>query len=45
VREKFTSLAGRKLPPERVARALALIWDFENCGRVDDAFDALAIED
>jgi 2-methylcitrate dehydratase len=45
VREKFASLAGRKLPPERVARALALIWDFENCRRVDDVFDALAIED
>jgi 2-methylcitrate dehydratase len=44
VREKFTALAGRKLPAERIARALALIWDFENCPRVDELFDALAIE-
>ena len=44
VREKFTSLAGRKLAPERLARALALIWDFENSTRVDGLFDAFAIE-
>ncbi len=44
VREKFTSLAGRKLAPERVARALALIWDFESCTRIDDLFDALEVE-
>jgi 2-methylcitrate dehydratase len=44
VREKFASLAGRKLPAERIARALALIWDFDNCRRVDELFDALAIE-
>jgi 2-methylcitrate dehydratase len=45
VREKFASLTGRKLSAERSARALALIWDFENCRRVDELFDALAIED
>ena len=45
VREKFAALAGRKLAPERVARALALIWDFENCSRVDELFDALAVEE
>jgi 2-methylcitrate dehydratase len=41
VKEKFTSLAGRKLAPERVAHALALIWDFENCTRIDDVFDVV----
>ena len=44
VEEKFTALAGRKLPRERVAGALRLIHDFENCVRLDDLFDALAIE-
>jgi hypothetical protein len=37
-------LAGRKLPPERAAQALRLIYDFENCARLDDLFDAVAIE-
>jgi 2-methylcitrate dehydratase len=44
VEEKFVALAGRKLPPERVAQALRLIRDFEHCGRLADLFDALAIE-
>ena len=41
---KFAMLAGRKLPPERAAQALRLIYDFENCARLDDLFDAVAIE-
>ncbi|HEY2138392.1 MAG TPA: MmgE/PrpD family protein, partial [Xanthobacteraceae bacterium] len=44
VNEKFTALAGRKLAPERVARALHLIRDFERASSVDDLFDALTIE-
>src|SRR5262245_29169356 len=40
----FAMLAGRKLPPERAARALRLIRDFEHCARLDDLFDALALE-
>ena len=44
MREKFASLAGRKLASGRVARALALIWDFEKSTRVDGLFDAFAIE-
>ena len=44
VEEKFTGLAGRKLPRERVAGVLRVIHDFENCVRFDDLFDAMAIE-
>jgi 2-methylcitrate dehydratase len=44
VAAKFAMLAGRKLPPERAAQALRLIYDFENCARLDDLFDAVAIE-
>jgi 2-methylcitrate dehydratase len=44
VREKFAALAGRKLAPARVARALDLIWDFERCARVDDLFDAFVLD-
>ena len=43
VEQKFAMLAGRKLPPERVARALRLIGAFEHCGRIDDLFDALTV--
>jgi 2-methylcitrate dehydratase len=41
---KFAMLAGRKLPAEGAAQALRLIRDFENCARLDDLFDALAVE-
>jgi 2-methylcitrate dehydratase len=44
VEEKFAMLAGRKLPRERVAGALRIVHDFENCARIDDLFDALVIE-
>jgi 2-methylcitrate dehydratase len=44
VEAKFAMLAGRKLPPERVAGVLRIIYDFENCARLDDLFDALTIE-
>jgi 2-methylcitrate dehydratase len=44
VRDKFADLAGRKLAPARVARTLDVIWDFERCTRIDDVFDALAID-
>ena len=40
---KFAMLAGRKLPPERVAGALRLIRDFEHCAHTDVLFDALVI--
>jgi len=43
VADKFAMLAGRKLPPARVARALHLIREFEQCARIDDVFDALTI--
>ena len=42
---KFAMLAGRKLPPDRVAQALRLIGDFEHCDRIDDLFDVLAMEE
>jgi 2-methylcitrate dehydratase PrpD len=45
IEEKFTMLAGRKLPPERVAGALRLIRDFEHCARLKDLFDVMTIED
>jgi 2-methylcitrate dehydratase len=45
VREKFSALAGRKLAPARLAPALDLIWDFEHCARIDDLFDAFALDD
>ena len=45
VEEKFAMLAGRKLPPDRVAGALRVIHHFENCVRLDDLFDALTIGD
>jgi 2-methylcitrate dehydratase PrpD len=41
---KFAMLAARKLAAERVAQALRLIRDVEQCARLDDLFDALAIE-
>jgi hypothetical protein len=37
-------LAGRKLPPARVAQALRLIRDVEQCARLDEIFDVLTIE-
>ena len=43
VRNKFTSLAGRKLPPDRLVRALDLIAEIEHCRRLDDLFDLLTI--
>src|SRR5262249_16287247 len=45
VREKFAMLAGRKLAPARAAHALDLIWNFERCARIDDLFDAFALEE
>ncbi len=44
VAEKFRALAGRKLAPDRVTLAWDLIADFERCQRIDDLFDAVAIE-
>jgi 2-methylcitrate dehydratase len=44
VDEKFAMLAGRKLPPDRLAGALRLVRDFENCSRLDDLFDGVAVE-
>jgi 2-methylcitrate dehydratase PrpD len=44
VEQKFTALAGRKLTPVRLARAMGVIQDFEHCARIDDLFDALAID-
>jgi 2-methylcitrate dehydratase len=45
VRDKFTALAGRKLAPTRVTHALDVIWELERCTRVDDLFDAFALDD
>ena len=42
VRDKFATLAGRKLAAARVAAALDLIWDVERI-RVDDLFDAFTL--
>jgi 2-methylcitrate dehydratase len=44
VEQKFTALAGRKLAPVRLAKAWSAIQDFEHCARLDDLFDALAID-
>jgi len=44
VEEKFTALAGRKLASSRLAHAWDVIGSFERCSRIDDLFDALAIE-
>ena len=44
VDDKFTMLAGRKLPPERTAQVLRLIRDFDHCARLDDLFDAVAVD-
>ena len=44
VEQKFAALAGRKLPPDRVAGALRLIMNFERSARPDELFDAVAIE-
>ncbi len=41
---KFAMLAGRKLPPDRVAHALRLIRDVEQCGGLDDVFDSFIVE-
>lgn len=43
VRDKFMSLAGRKLAPAQLARALDLIAHFEHCRRLDDLFDVLTV--
>src|SRR5689334_8040647 len=42
VEQKFAALAGRKLPPDRVAQALRLIMNFERTARPDDLFDAVS---
>jgi 2-methylcitrate dehydratase len=39
--DKFAMLAGRKLRPIQIERALKRIWSFEKCTRIDDLFDAL----
>jgi 2-methylcitrate dehydratase len=42
---KFAMLAGRELPPERVAQALRLIRDVEQCVDLDELFDVLTVDD
>jgi 2-methylcitrate dehydratase len=44
VEAKFTSLAGRKLAPARVAQAWDTIQALEHCTRLDDLFDAFTVE-
>jgi len=44
VEAKFRALAGRKLAPDRVERALQLIADFERFERIDDLFAASTID-
>ena len=44
VETKFTALAGRRLPPDRLARALAAIWQLDRCERIDALFDAFTID-
>jgi hypothetical protein len=44
VEQKFAALAGRRLTPDRLALALNVIRDFEHCARIDELFDAFAIE-
>jgi 2-methylcitrate dehydratase len=44
VEAKFSMLAGRKLASVRVAHAWDIIRALEDCGRLDDLFDAFTIE-
>jgi len=41
---KFRALAGRKLAPAGVERALRLLGALEMCERLDDLFDALTVD-
>jgi 2-methylcitrate dehydratase len=44
VEQKFAALAGRRLTPARLARAMGVIQDFEHCATIDELFDAFAID-